>query len=383
MGVVIFASDAKGTSSVLSTIEELHIQGIPYFAMVSIETRLQYPEMGLDRFQIYTNQTITSNEFPSKSLGVYLPFKPDWLIVQRERWSPENRIILEFKTEFGSKVGLIEPNAQILNSPETILETYSKNRFVPYIDVFFDHSTHVSNQRKVVGFTGNSVVVGNPKYDKNLEVPSITIETLKRYYSVDPSKKQVLLYSLINGNRPKLLEKFKYIVEELKDTHQFFYKPYPGEPFDDKFLKDFNPKFILDNVTPILEENHIWGMFHICEDHIGCLSSIFHAPLLLKKNIVDLSMDLGVPRNCLDRDKILKSAGNGIEESSSLWMRSFGFDKKEQLEELLPDSLIDQIEQSNGIVWNTKTNLLTLFDDYNDGKASKRVVEYIKDDLRK
>lgn len=379
MSVVVFASDAKGTSSVISTIQELHAKGIPYVGIVSNKTQLQHPVNGLSNFIIYSNQKQDSRSNYVDTLGLSLPFEPKFLIIQRERWDPESSIILEFKRKFNCKIGLIEPNAQILNNAETILETYSRNRYVPFIDVFFDHSTHIANQRKLVGFKGNSIIVGNPKYDLNLDVPKDDIVKLKEYYNVDDTKKKVLLYTLINGNRSKLFEKFISIVEDLKDTHQFFLKPYPGEPFDSKFIRDYNPAFVIPNVTPILEESHVWGMFNICDMHIGCLSSIFHAPLLLNKEVVDLSKELQVPENYLNKDRILSNRGVGIEESTDLWMRSFGFTEKSQLENLLPDKLFEDMKELNDKVWNTGVNLLSLFDNYNDRKASYRIVKYLQE----
>ena len=62
-----------------------------------------------------------------------------------------------------------------------------------------------------------------------------------------------------------------------------FYKPYPGEPFDPKFSNEFIPSFFLSNTQPILDERHIWGMFEICNTHVGTMSSIVHASLLKGK----------------------------------------------------------------------------------------------------
>lgn len=43
MNVVVFASDAKGLSSLNSIIEELNKQGHHLFAMVTQETQLRHP----------------------------------------------------------------------------------------------------------------------------------------------------------------------------------------------------------------------------------------------------------------------------------------------------------------------------------------------------
>jgi hypothetical protein len=105
--------------------------------------------------------------------------------------------------------------------------------------------------------------------------------------------------------------------------------------------------------------------------------------MLLGKEVIDLSKELQVPENYLDKDRILSDRGKGIEESTQLWMRSFGFTDKSQLEELLPDELFVDIKHSNGKVWDTEESLLSLFDDFNDGQASKRIVNYIQNEISK
>ena len=127
MNVVVFASDAKGVSSLNSTISELTNRGHNIFAVVCQDTQLKHPKVHKDRYQFFSN--VESDEkIYSISLGVDLPFVPDWLIINRERWNPETEIILEFKQTFGAKIGLIEPNAAMINGVEGFLENHSKNR---------------------------------------------------------------------------------------------------------------------------------------------------------------------------------------------------------------------------------------------------------------
>ena len=377
INLVIFATDAKGLSSLNSIINEASERGINLFAMVCQDTQLRFPIQNKDRFEILTNCENTNPTY-SQTLGVNLPFKPDWLIVARERWEPETSIIIEFKQKFGCKVGLVEANAHILNNAETILEMFSRNRFKDIIDVFFDHSIHISNQRKIGGFKGNSMVVGNPKYDINLTPDEDVIDNIKKYYKIDPNKKQVLLFSLINTNREKLFNKFEEYIKN-NPTHQYFIKPYPGEPFTPQFQKEYFPKFRLDNVAPILEESHIWAMFNICDVHMGCLSSIFHASLLLHKEIIDLSQELDIPNSYLSKDHILNSTNIGVEDSKELWIRALNINE-DQLKSILSEDVFKIIERENNIVWNTQKNLLHLFDDFNDGKASKRIIDYIENE---
>lgn len=377
MNVGIFASDSKGLSILNSLINKVHNSNINYFAMVCQDTQLNYPGYS-DKFTHLTNVE-KSEQIWSETLQVNIPFKPDWLVVQRERWDPESSIINEFKNKFNSKIALVEQNSQIVNSIETILETYSRNRFVPSIDVFFDHSEWISKQRKLVNFKGNSVVVGNPKYDINLDVSDIHINNIKKYYNVDKNKKQVLLFSLINTAREDIFKEFEKYIEK-NPNYQYFIKPYPGEPFG-QFKNEYFPNFRIKNVTPILDENHIWPMFNICDIHIGCLSSIFHASLLLKKEIIDFSKEIGMAEKYLDVDRIMKSTNKGVEDSKGLWMNSFSFTDDNQLLELLPEDLLKKIEKNNNNVWNCQENVVNLFDDYNDGKASTRIIKYLKENV--
>lgn len=388
MNVVVFASDAKGLSSLNSTINELSNRGHNLFAIICQDTQLKHPKVHKDRYQYLTNVEGDEQVY-SNSLGINLPFKPDWLIVNRERWNPETEIIAEFKQRFGAKVGLVEPNAAMINGVEGFLENHSKNRFVPFIDVFFDHSQFISDQRELLGFEGNSVVVGNPKYDSNLKVSDEDLTALKEYYNVDETKKSVLFFSLVNSSRDELFNQISKFVKDNPD-YQYFIKPYPGEPFEPQFRHQYNPKFFIDGVTPILEEPHVWGMFNICDIHIGAFSSIFHPSFLLGKKVVDLSREIGMRDRFLDTQRILDSKSVGIEDKSELWMRSFNLKSKEELADLISSDTISRVSKNNDEVWNIVNNfvylnnnrdykdILSYFDDFNDMKASSRIVNYME-----
>ena len=388
MNVVVFASDAKGLSSLNSTINELSNRGHNLFAIICQDTQLKHPKVHRDRYQYLTNVEGDEQVY-SNSLGINLPFKPDWLIVNRERWNPETEIITEFKQRFGAKIGLIEPNAAMINGVEGFLENHSKNRFVPFIDFFFDHSQFISDQRKLLGFKGNSVVVGNPKYDSNLKVSDEDLTALKEYYNVDETKKSVLFFSLVNSSRDELFNQISKFVKDNPD-YQYFIKPYPGEPFEPQFRHQYNPKFFIDGVTPILEEPHVWGMFNICDIHIGAFSSIFHPSFLLGKKVVDLSREIGMRDRFLDTQRILDSKSVGIEDKSELWMRSFNLKSKEELADLISPDTISRVSKNNDKVWNIVNNfvylnnnrdykdILSYFDDFNDMNASSRIVNYME-----
>ena len=383
MNLVIFASDAKGLSSLNSVIQEALKQDINLFAIVTNSTILKYTPYEISDFQIVSNVESDGSGFRSQTLGTYLPFKPDWLLVARERWEPEESIIREFKNEFNCKVGLIEPNSWILGAIEGKLETHSRNRFKDLIDVFFTHSTHSVEVQQALGFKGNMVVVGNPKYDVNLTQSEGIIDSIKKYYKVDDTKEQVLLFSLINSNRDEINRYFKEYIRYFPKS-QFYYKPYPGEPFDSKFQKDFYPEFFLENCTPILEESHIWPMFNICNTHIGCLSSITHSSLLLKKTYIDLSTYLEIDKKYSDVNNVLQESGVGIENNLHMWLRVFGLNTKEELRDMLNSEVVNSIEKVNMKVWeslNKSEKLLNLFDDFNDKQAGLRIVNYIQNGI--
>ena len=374
MNLVIFASDNKGVSSLNSVIQEANNAGINLWVMMNQSTQLKHPLHNKKSYQIFTN---CDNIDPiySNTLGVQLPFKPDWLIINRERWEPESSIIVEFKTKFNSKIGLVDANCWTLGSIEAILELYSINRFVPYIDVFFDHSTWGKTQKKLQGFKGKSVVVGNPKYDINLTPTSETLNEIKKYYKIDPNKKQVLLFSLQNTNRNNIFKEYEKYINQ-NPQHQYFIKPYPGEPFGGKYHKDYFPEFKIKGVTPILEEAHIWSMFNICDIHMGCVMSILHVPLLLNKEVICFDKEINISGNYLDINRIIQEKGIGLEDSTDLWMRSFNMTKQQVLD-LLNKDLLNKVKNKNKEVWYPQNNLLHLFDDFNDKQAGKRIINYI------
>ena len=377
MNILIFSSDAKSLSSLNSIIKESSEQGHRLFAMITQETQLQYPSINKQKFQILCNIPRV-NHLYSNSLKEWLPFTPDYVVVNRERWNPESDIINEF-TKIGSKIVLVEPNAWILNNAETRLETYSRNRWVDKIDTFFVGSKHNIEEGKVAGFQGNMVAVGNPKYDLNTEVLPEDIKTLREVYFASEDKENVLLFSLINGNRGKLNEIYKRHSND--KSKRYFYKPYPGEPFDPKFRNDYHPCFFLPHTVPIIDEKHIWGMFQICDTHVGVMSSIVHASLLSGKKYIDHSLELGLPEKYLDFSGVFQEGGPGLENNLAMWMNSFGFSNVSQLKALLPNDYRDRIEKTNKRVWENldkPDKLLILFDDYNDGNAAKRILNELQ-----
>lgn len=380
LNVVVFASDAKHTSYLNSII----LQGwnkVNLFYMVCSETQLKHPAVNPEVFDINHN-VVNPEPVKSYTLNQTLPFKPDWLIVSRERWDPESSIINEFKNKLGAKIALVEPNSAMISSVNQFLEFESKNRFVNNIDVFFDHSNFIKEQRKLLGFKGNIVVTGNPKYDINLDLEESAVQALKNYYNIDPNKKQVLLFTLQNKYRYKLFEQFKQFKEQHPE-YQYFIKPYPGEPFDPLFAKEYFPKFFMEGVTPILNETHIWGMYSICDIHLGCLSSVMYPSFFLNKEIHEYSKKIGAQEG-LDLNKDIINGSSGHEDKLEIWLNTFNIDL-EQFKELTSSRNLEPKLKNNNKIWKALQNtlsyredILKMYDEYNDKQASKRIINYIK-----
>ena len=386
MNIVIFASSSRSLSSLNSIVFEAQRKGHNIFLVFNREPLTMSPLSNKQYFEVSTNVEFGNENTFSETLGMDLPFNPDWLFVNRERWHPETSIILEFKTKFDCKVAMIEDNASIINSIEGVLETKSKNRFVPYVDVYFDHSEFISNQRRLQGFEGNLTVVGNPRYDINLDVSDEEIQSISDYYNVDKDKKQVLCFSLINSCRDKIYLEFEKYMKDHKE-YQFFLKPYPHEPYEPSFKHQYFPKFYMDGITPIIQDSHIWAMFKICDIHMGSFSSILYPSFLLNKEVIDLSDVIGMRDMVVDPSPILNSTRNGVEDNSELWMRVFNLKSVSELENLLATSSVG-VFKKNENVWNlvdsninaNNNEILNLYDDFNDNSANVRIIDYIENE---
>lgn len=380
MKIVVFASDNKGWSSLNSIVNELVEADHQVFVLVNEHTRLAVPTVHPEMYGQFTNAE-TNEEIYVHTMGCNIPFHPDWLIVSRERWPPEDAMIDEFKIRFGAKVGLVEPNASALNGVESILENHSRNRFVNKIDVFFDHSTIIKEQRALSDFIGNSVVVGNPKYDNNIIIDEETLEMAREHYAIDKSTKHVLYYTLVNGARGNLFNEF----EKYRENHPeygYFVKPYPGEPWDQSLVPNLTMWALQNGIKPILEEPHIWSLLPICDIHVGAFSSVLYGPYFLGKEVIELSETIGMRARYEDPSPVLESSSEGVESTAELWMRSFGI-TFDILKGMISDERIKRVCERNNDIWavvdsGNREEILKLFDDFNDQQAAKRIVEYME-----
>lgn len=399
MNIVIFASDSKGVASVINVVKELKNTNYNYFFLYSQETQLQYPTISLDKFNYDSN--ITEKDWLgifSHSLNVSLPFKPDILLIQRDCWQPEQSIIHEFKTKWNCKIAMVEVNTHLTNNPETVLEMYSRTKYPQnQIDLYFEQSKFTKQERGKSGFDiSKSVVIGNPKFDNLLETET---ESYYKKYNIDKNKTQILFYSLINTSRNEMFKCLDNLIKKIDHSkYEVFFKPYPGEPFHEKFKSQFFP-FIYDKVKVIYDDIDIYPLSLICDIHIGAISSIMHFSLLLNKKTININNFCNYLDNASSLENYLKETSTGVEDSAKFWMRVHNLKTYEEfinlvnLERILSykkdtDYFLSIIKECtidydlelnclNKDIPNTD-KLLKLFDEFNDFKASKRIIKELE-----
>jgi hypothetical protein len=400
MNIVIFASDSKGVSSVINTVRTIQQTTTHnYFFLYSQETQLQYPSHNLDKFTYDSN--ISEDNWGgiwSDSLNVHLPFTPDVLLIQRDCWQPEQSIIHEFKSKWNSKITMVEVNTHLNNNPETILEMYSRTKYPQnQIDLYFEQSEFTKQERGKSGFDiSKSVITGNPKFDNLLEVKT---EYCYEKYNIDKKKTQILFYSLINVSRNEMFKCLENLIEKIDHSkYEIFFKPYPGEPFNEKFKSQFFP-FIYDKVKVIYDDIDIYPLTKICDIHMGAISSIIHFPLLLSKKIININNFCTYLDGSSSLEKYLTENNIGIEDSAKFWMRIHDLPTYDAFIDLVnPKRVISykkDIEYFISVIkectidYDFELNcldqkmpdtkkLLKLFDEFNDFNSSKRIIKEIE-----
>jgi hypothetical protein len=254
MNIVIYAGDRKYYSVLEPISKELKNTNHSFLFYYTKSTQLLYPSHpDHKQYFEYDGQINEENPVVSETLQLQIPFKPDVLILARERWQPEQSIIHEFKTKWGCKVCCVEVSSHLTNNIENRLEMLSRTQYPQnLVDYFFEHSKW-AKQRRIdcldESYKDKTIVVGNTRNFKATE-----IESIKEKYKIDPSKKQILFWGVINTTRKSSFEVLKVLRSKTKETHQIFYKCYPGEPFNEHFQKDFSP-FCVEGVEVIYDEN--------------------------------------------------------------------------------------------------------------------------------
>ena len=402
MNVVIYAGDNKYYKTLLPIALELRKRGIQFLFMFSEETQLKFPHQK-EYFFVDGDYDGSKSVGVSETLGINLPFHPDALIIARERWQPEQSIIREFKEKFNSKVFCVEINSHILNSIETRLEMFSRMQYPQnLVDYFFEHSSCAKERRIECmdeTYRDKCIVVGNPRFS---DINRITND-VSRKYNIDDSKKKIMFWGVINTARNETLNALSLLREKTKNTHQIFYKPYPGEPYEAKFKHQFNP-FIVDGVQVIYDENDAFDISNACEMHICQTSSVFNFAFFFNKTIVNLDSINGIHEKMNDISVYLNESNNGVEDSAKFWMNIWNLKTHEEFKQLIgmeriqkfikTNDHIAEVIKNNTIPFDMDFNflktdtkpgsdLIKLFDDFLfDGKAPERIVDFMEQTLR-
>ena len=399
MKVLLFAPDSRCFQYLSPIASELSKRNHHFFLMGTAATVLQEPTLSLEHFKVFSNDDIDDCQITSGTLNTNLPFIPDYVILARENWPPETNIIREFKERFGSKVCLVEVNTHLINLIETKMEMLSRNTYPQNdIDVFFDQSKTAIEARQESGWEcySSSISVGNPLLDQIKLHPT---ENVYKKYKIDKNKKSILFYSLINISRSKSLEVLKNISEKAGDEYQIFYKPYPGEPWVKKYKDIFEPEFFLKNVTPIIDHIDILAMQKLCDIHIGAMSSVMSVPLYLNKFIVNINNVCDYLESGNDLNVYKEENTEGYSDgSANFWMGVHNLktyqdfvdlveedlekfkERNEKFRELIKETTHDYDEDLSFLKLDKKDSfkMLELFDEYHDGKASERIVNYLE-----
>lgn len=401
MNVVVYAGDNKYFKTLLPVVRELKKRGINFFFMFNEETELKFPTYHPESFYYDTNVSEEDiDPVDCLSLAVQLPFKPDWLILARERWQPEQTIIHEFKTKFNATIGCVEVSSHLINNIENRLEMLSRMEHPQnLVDYFFEHSEY-ARQRRVDclnnSFAQKSIVVGNPRFT-DIKPQKLG---LQEKYNLSPVKKKILFWGVINTTRPEALKALQNLVDRVGDEYDIFYKPYPGEPFNPRFADQFVPNFIIPGVKVIYDEDDIFDIANISDTHIAAISSVFNFGFYFNKKIVYLDSITTPDIHMNDINTFLSEKRNGVEDSALFWMNIWKLKTQEEFIELVDPAKVELFKKTNeqllSIVrsnilpydWEcsflekespTNNVLKKAFDSFMmDGKAPERIIDFMK-----
>ena len=369
---LIIASDERSYSDLKNVVLELKNRNLPYFFLYNDSAEKLYPHLSLDKFKYDTNIEFLSEKYPSKTLGFELPFKPTVLLITCENWEPEKNILLEFK-QWGCFIGCIENSTWNFNNIKTKLEIASRKSFpTNCIDVFFDHSEWCLETKTQAGWWGQkSIITGNPKFDD---------------FNLNSTDEDIIIVygSMEREHHFRLLEIYKNIEKKLSQF-EVYYKPHPSEKKD--FPKDFKNIKTIDNYSDFLK------LVSKSTHNVGIFNSVMYYPLLMEKNIVIVDFNLSGINSELDIE-IFKG------HEFNFWQQVLNFKDFNDFRNFISNEYILNTKKRNEQFENNlKANLvfydnfctfineksdnfkvLKYFDNFNDKKASKRIINYIENE---
>lgn len=399
MNIVIYAGDNK-YFKVLRPIASYikNETNHNFLFLYSEDTELRFPQQ-LNHFSYDGRFGSNQQSVDSVTLNVQIPFTPDVLLIARERWQPEQSILTEFKQKFNAVVGCVEVSSHLVNSIENRLEMLSRMQYPQnMIDVFFEHSEFAKERRLDCmdeSYRSRIHVVGNPRFD------DIQLHGNLSKYDIDSSKEQILFWGVINTTRDTALEALRVLADKTRDTHQIFYKCYPGEPNNAKFKHQFEP-FLIDGVQVVYDENDVFDIASVCNIHIGQMSSVFNFAIQFGKKIVNLDSVCNASERMNDLNTLINETGNGVEDSARFWMGIWGINDIDTFKELIDLNRIQMFKRTNELVmdivrkntidfdWDCNFlqqstqpygDLIKLFDEYEfDGNSASRIINFLENE---
>ena len=369
---LIFASDERSYLDLKNVVLELKKRKLPYFFLYNDSSTKLHPHISLENFKYDTNINFSDKNYPSKTLGFDLPFKPDILLITCENWEPEKNIVWEFK-QLGCFIGCIENASWIHNQIKTKLELASRKSFPSNcIDVFFDHSSWCLETKKQAGWwRQKSIITGNPRYD------NISFTTKEENI-------MIVYGSMEIEHHNKIINIYNDLIKTYP-TWEVYYKPHPSEKID--FPNDFKDVKTIDNHSDFL--NLVSKSTH----NIGIFSSVMYFPLIMNKNVVILRHSfIGVD----DELNLNKFKGHEF----NFWKGILGFNSFKEFEEFISQEYIQKTIKRNSkfekdisknLVFydkghtfkGTRSNnkeLLKYYTDFDDNKSSERIINYIENE---
>ena len=412
MKVFLFSSDVKGFTYLKSTFKELRSKNHEAFFLYGTTNHvISHPPSNLDKFSFdSTSEVDFSKGVFIESIGLNLPYIPDYLILTRDRWMPEQYIIHEFKQKYPqTKICYVELNTNICQAIELKMELISRTKPPQnQIDIIFDHSSFCQNNKKTsLKWDGwdRGVVVGNPCWD-SYNLNHTDVNRCIEKYNIDTSKTQLLFFGTVNGFRYKVFEYLKLLTQKLdRSLYQIYFKPYPGEPNHPLFAKDYTPDFFIKGLDGIIhDQEDLLPMSNICDYHIiNALSSVSYGGILFNKQLVTIDNFLDTNELYNDLEAYLKDDNVGAENyNSSFWMRVHNLSTQQDFIDLIGLDNLEKFISSNN-EWKSITqqhchmfdldlnflnnphkdpsNLKVYFDEFGDGEASTRIVKYLENTL--
>jgi len=370
---LIVATDNRSYLDLKNVVLELKTRNLPYFFLYCNSSIRLAPHTNIQNFSYDTNVEFTENTYPSQTLGFHLPFKPTVLLITNENWEPEKTILWEFK-QWGCFIGCIENSSWIHNNIKDKLEIASRKSFpTNCIDVFFDHSKWgLETKKKANWWAQKSIIVGNPKHD-NFIFPSLSNE-----------KVMIIYGSMEIEHHNKILSIYHKLITQFPE-YKIYYKPHPTE------LKDFSKDF--SDINTIRTHDDFLLILNKSQYNIGIFSTVMFHALQLGKTIVILKhQDVGI-----DEELDIESFNS---YKFDFWKKILGFKEFKEFKEFVGDDFILSSKKRNVELENTLSKYLAFydsnctfmgqqsdnkkiikyFDEFNDGKASQRIIDYIENE---